>query len=918
MKTGFSSHLPARSLPVVFFFLLLFTPGAGAQNTLTPEQQMERDKNSAAIRQKALKDYEDHQLLADMKKAEAGDVQAQLTVGQFYAQKSLRNDLPSANSKQEYRGLARMYLEQAARSSNPLEARSAQESLGNYYKTQEYDDSAVEHFKKAAEMGSNYAKVQLGDIYLSSDNKEIKDPRKAFQLFSEADAQHYDGARTRLADMYLKGEGVEQDTKKAITLLESGDQDARVRLADLYRWGGDADGKYIEPDPQKALACYTALLEDKQTVPDRGARQAAMSSLSEMYLEGRGVPVDTLAALKWHVLANKEYAQTAKEWQKTSFLEADELYAPREFYPKGGATGIWAQVIDGDQDATLELARRYQYGDGVEKNPQKAAELYNLLVEVDDLYVENTGAPSLQATQARDRLTQLEQTGYAPRSPGVSGGTVVGDTPKTFTTEEARAVAGSGSLAKAPGTPAISAAGAARTNTDPELQGDLLAAGHTMFEQKKYNEAREFYLQAAAMGVPGAMSSLGYMYNQGLGVATDNTEAARWYRQAAEEGHLNAMKNLAILYEKGWGVPKDMDESLRWYKKAAEAGNKEVMNTLGYMYEQGELIPKNMKEAARWYKMGAEANNTVAMRNLGRLYQSGDGVPKKSEEAIRLYRQAAEMGYARAAYSLGTVYYFGQDVKQDYAEAARWYRQAAEGEIDGAMTMLAKMYKNGEGVKKDLKEEEKWLLKAAEKGNATAMTYLGQMYMWGPLKNLIECLKWLSLAAEKGNGIALYELGTMYQWGRGVPKDQVKAAQLYTLSKEAGSSLGQKGLDNLAYWEDLGQGFKEALQAGLTAGINFTVSSILGTPTSAPGASGQSGGQFRIKWSNYTLGLLREADAAAGVSQRGQYFDQETFSSEQAAQSKLQEHLGFFISNWPMHFASGDSPDKVGTVEKIQ
>lgn len=88
----------------------------------------------------------------------------------------------------------------------------------------------------------------------------------------------------------------------------------------------------------------------------------------------------------------------------------------------------------------------------------------------------------------------------------------------------------------------------------------------------QYAEAARWYRKAAEQGHATAQCNLGYMYDDGLGVAKDYSEAARWYRKAAEQGDMYAQFNLGEKYYYGQGVSKDYSEALKWYRKAAHHG----------------------------------------------------------------------------------------------------------------------------------------------------------------------------------------------------------------------------------------------------------------------------------------------------------------------------------------------------------
>ena len=78
---------------------------------------------------------------------------------------------------------------------------------------------------------------------------------------------------------------------------------------------------------------------------------------------------------------------------------------------------------------------------------------------------------------------------------------------------------------------------------------------------------------------------------------------------------------------------------------------------------------------------------------------------------------------------------------------------------------------------------------AAQAGHPRAMAVLGNMYHEGQgvRQNPVEAVKWYRQASDLGNRSAQFSLGSMYEEGEGgLPKDAVKAAQLYELSARQG------------------------------------------------------------------------------------------------------------------------------------
>ncbi len=272
--------------------------------------------------------------------------------------------------------------------------------------------------------------------------------------------------------------------------------------------------------------------------------------------------------------------------------------------------------------------------------------------------------------------------------------------------------------------------------------------------------------------------------------------ALSYYRQAAEQNYLSAYTNLGFMYEEGDGVAKDAAEAVRWYRKAAERGRANAQSRLGIMYQYGSGVTQNDKEAVRWYGKAAEQGLAVAQASLGSMYQYGRGVSQSDVEAVGWYRKAAEQGYPDAQSRLGVMYNSGFGVEKNYLEAVRWFQKAAEQGHANAQTNLGVMYDNGFGIAENDMEAVRWFRKAAEQGDVTGQSYLGMMYDRGDgvAKNDAEAFRWFQKAAEQNDRVSQYNLGVFYEIGRGVAKSDDQAARWYQKSAELGYATAQFNL----------------------------------------------------------------------------------------------------------------------------
>lgn len=310
---------------------------------------------------------------------------------------------------------------------------------------------------------------------------------------------------------------------------------------------------------------------------------------------------------------------------------------------------------------------------------------------------------------------------------------------------------------------------------------------------RDYYQAKRWFLKAAKLGLPKAQNKLGDCYFYGLGVERDYAIALKWYRRASERGCADAQFNLASMYLSGTGTPQDSVKAAKWYMRAAKQGSPLGQFNLGLMYERGMGLSQDYTEAANWYKKAAQNGYVPAQVNLAYMYDAGNGVPQDSVESAKWYRKAANQGNHHGQYNLALLYQLGQGVPQNDVKAVKWFRSAAEKGMPEAQNKLAFCYLTGRGVNKDFAEAIKWYKKASQQGYPVAQFNLGTSYLKGVAitQNLKEAAIWIRKAAEGELPTAQNTLGEMYQKGQGVKQDFAEAVKWYRKSAQKGFTDAQ-------------------------------------------------------------------------------------------------------------------------------
>ncbi len=194
---------------------------------------------------------------------------------------------------------------------------------------------------------------------------------------------------------------------------------------------------------------------------------------------------------------------------------------------------------------------------------------------------------------------------------------------------------------------------------------------------KDVSQAAKWYQLAAEQGDVYAQVLLGGLYQGGDGIPKDFQQAVKWFRLAASRGNAIGQAHLGHMYYTGEGVQKDPAEAAKWLRLAADQGNADAQWSLGILLELGEGIEKNHVEAIKLCRLAADQGVAPARFYLGWQYEQGNGVAKDFTEAARWYRLAADQGEPSAQLALGNAYSTATGVRKDDVQAYQWFNLSA-------------------------------------------------------------------------------------------------------------------------------------------------------------------------------------------------------------------------------------------------
>lgn len=212
-----------------------------------------------------------------------------------------------------------------------------------------------------------------------------------------------------------------------------------------------------------------------------------------------------------------------------------------------------------------------------------------------------------------------------------------------------------------------------------------------------------------------------------------------------------AMTLLGELYNQGLGVKQDPKLALEWYRLAAAQGAGHAMASLGLMAMDGRGMPKDPAAGRRWLEQAADKREPTGAYNLA-LLLLGTGRDEDFPRAASLFRVAADAEIGSAQHNLGVLYLKGRGVERDPAKAAQWFRRAADnGDLAGEVEFAILLF-NGNGVAKDENRAARYFLHAASRGNAIAQNRVARLFVVGRgvQKNLVEAAAWNLAAAGQG------------------------------------------------------------------------------------------------------------------------------------------------------------------------
>lgn len=168
--------------------------------------------------------------------------------------------------------------------------------------------------------------------------------------------------------------------------------------------------------------------------------------------------------------------------------------------------------------------------------------------------------------------------------------------------------------------------------------------GWSFYYQKDYLRAIPEFREACIGSDAASCRSVGFLYENGLGVTKEMGKAEQFYKQGCDLGDMESCKNLGHMYEYAEGVASDYTKSVALYRQACNGGNLGGCTNLGSMYHNAEGVAKDDYLAFKLFKQACDGHNVIGCVNLGTMYWLERSLPGHLEMARQLFDQACKDG----------------------------------------------------------------------------------------------------------------------------------------------------------------------------------------------------------------------------------------------------------------------------------
>lgn len=327
-------------------------------------------------------------------------------------------------------------------------------------------------------------------------------------------------------------------------------------------------------------------------------------------------------------------------------------------------------------------------------------------------------------------------------------------------------------------------------------------------------------LRVLATTEANAAYSLGFLYEQGIGVNPSPQSARDLYEFAANEGHGGALFNIGANYSD----TKDYENALRKFRESAKTGHVLGNYQTGNYLRRGRGTDRDYPAAIPYLEEAWAKGHVQAATDLAQIYRDDSWEGFDRDAALELFREAAELGGAYAQTELGIMLLRDLNGQGSSDEAVENLEMAAEQEYARAYRVLGHMYRGGYSAEyRDIEKAVSAFKRGSDLGDSRSSRSLSLLYFGnkGIDADYRLALKYSLRCADTFGNCAL-RAGRIHQDGLGVPKDPLRAISFFEQSIDLNNAAGAHNLmvlrENLAKSEPNQDIAFEHGQAAIAAG----------------------------------------------------------------------------------------------------
>lgn len=217
-------------------------------------------------------------------------------------------------------------------------------------------------------------------------------------------------------------------------------------------------------------------------------------------------------------------------------------------------------------------------------------------------------------------------------------------------------------------------------------------------------------------------------------------EIKQYYTQAfegfskmlQENGDDNLYYRLGTMYYGGKGTAQDQDKAVECFLKSAEYHNANAQYALGKTYADSNTKYYNLDKAHEMFQLAAAQDNPYAALALADLYSDRETSYYNPHHALKLYQDSLAKLPEQASYKLGMLYASEECPFHNTEKAIEHLKYAADTYSNQyAQYALARILLNEKSPAYSFECGFDYLNRSVSQGNLYARTKLGSMYLWG-------------------------------------------------------------------------------------------------------------------------------------------------------------------------------------------